>query len=254
MDQKGGMTKHENNEHSQPNDERSTNPQEERGVVSDRLTLRSIRSFLATEKPTSIGPVDVLHVITLMVRKAQDHPVFDSQLTLARSFGCELKTIARSQKKLASPKIDWIARPQRRGKTRALSLKFQNLPGEEPVRRVLSREAGQLAVRYRIGLQKYLRRKKFPKQWLKQQEPSAQRILNECGGDLELACAMVGHALAHPKHKRKAGMSLYNLLSQWKKVKQTYSQKLQEQENERQRSEAQEAANTEAPPEQGELA
>ena len=227
------------------NSEKNTTPQ---SVISDTLTLEALRNFLSSPKPPSIGPVDVLHVVLLMLRKAQDHPIYDSQQTLARMFGCEVKTVARSQQLLASPRIDWLSRPQRPGRTRALMLCWQNLPGKDPLHLHISQDAGTLAFQYQGALRR-LGRKRFQKQWLAQQLPSAQRIINECDGDLVLAASMIGHALNHPRHSAKARQSLYNLYGRWKQVERTYSLQLQRNLTAEQRAEQKAAIEKE----QGEL-
>lgn len=193
-------------------------------LLDDSHTLASIRSFLSAEKPPGIGPVDVLHIVHLLTRKAEDHEVFDSQQTLARAFSADVKTIVRSQKRLASPGVSWLSRPQRRGKTNALTLLHENLPlGEAQV--PVTPEARELAGRYQIALSKHFGRKKFPKGWLPQQFVSAQRILNRCDGDLAKARKIVGHALSTKAHAGRAKHSLYHLHGRWNKIMQTYAAK-----------------------------
>jgi hypothetical protein len=192
-------------------------------LLSDTTTLDTIRRFLSSDKPADITPLDILQMIHFMTCKAEDHDTFYSQQTLARMFNVNVRSIARSQQRLASANIDWLARPQRRGKPNAVSIKFQNVPAEEILRLKITAEAQQIAVRYQIALQK-LGRKKFPAQWLKQQFPSAQRIINDCGGDIELAARMIGHALHNPQHSRKAKKGLYHLYGRWRKVLKTYAE------------------------------
>jgi hypothetical protein len=190
-------------------------------LLNNSTTLATIRNFLASDKPASITPLDVLQMVHFMACKAEDHDTFYSQQTLARMFNTDPRSIARSQKRLASPEIDWIARPQRRGKTNAISIKYQNVPAEEILRLKITREAEQITDRYRKALRKH-GRKKFPAQWLRQQFPSAQRIINDCGGDVELAARMIGHALSDPRHRKRAMQGLYHVYGRWRKIEESY--------------------------------
>lgn len=162
-------------------------------------------------------------MVHFMTIRAEDHDTYYSQQTLARMFNVDTRSIARSQQRLSSPEIDWLARPRRCGKPNAISIKFQNVPGEEILSLKITPEAQQIAVRYQMALQK-LGRKKFPAQWLRQQFPSAQRIINDCGGDIELAARMIGHALSIPQHSRKAMKGLYHLYGRWRKVQTSYAE------------------------------
>lgn len=186
-------------------------------LTSDGTALATIRNFLASEKPADITPLDILQMVHFMACKAEDHDTFYSQQTLARMFNTDPRSIARSQQRLASNEIDWISRPQRRGKTNAVSIKYQNVPAEEIVRLKITPAATQLAFRYQNGLRK-AGRKKFPAQWLKQQFPSAQRILNECNGNVELAAQVLGHALSDERHRKKAAQGLYHVYGRWRKI------------------------------------
>jgi hypothetical protein len=191
-------------------------------LLSDDTSLATIRNFLASEKPASITPLDILQMIHFMTCKAEDHDTFYSQQTLARMLNVDTRSVARSQQRLASPEIDWIARPQRRGRTNAVSIKYQNVPAEEILRLKITPEAQQIALRYQTALRK-CGRKKFPAQWLRQQFPSAQRIINDCSGDVELAARMIGHALNHPAHRRRAKEGLYHIYGRWRKIQETYT-------------------------------
>jgi hypothetical protein len=190
-------------------------------ILNDSTTITTIRNFLASEKPASITPLDILQMVHLMTCKAEDHDTFYSQQTLARMFNTDPRSVARSQQRLADTEIDWIARPKRRGKTNAVSIKYQNVPGEEIVRLKITPEASQISLRYQIALRKN-GRQKFPAQWLKQQFPSAQRIINDCGGDVELAARMIGHALSDLRHHKRAMQGLYHIYGRWRKIELSY--------------------------------
>lgn len=195
---------------------------EDSTLLNNATTLDTIRNFLASEKPASITPLDILQMVHFMTVKAEDHDTFYSQQTLARMFNADTRSVARSQQRLASTEIDWVARPQRRGKTNAVSIKYSNVPAEEILRLKITPEAQNLAVRYQTALRKR-GRKKFPAHWLKQQFPSAQRILNDCSGDVELAAEMVGYALYDPHHRKKAMQGLYHTYGRWRKIEDAYA-------------------------------
>jgi hypothetical protein len=59
-----------------------------------------------------------------------------------RMFNVDAKTIKRSQARLE--KIGWLSRPQRRGKTNALSLNYQNIPAERMLRLKITPDAQQI--------------------------------------------------------------------------------------------------------------
>lgn len=196
----------------------------------DASTLKLARNFLRSEKPPSITPVDILQIVYLMLRKAEDHDVFDSQQTIAKALNSSTWSVKRSQEKLE--RLGWLSRPQRRGKSNALSLRYQNIPAEEALIRQITPQARKLALGYKAALSKC--RKKFPAQWLPQQFLSAQRILDLCSGNEQAASNLINYAFSHPQHARRARQSLYNLLGRWKRLVQDYSAALEAQERERQ--------------------
>lgn len=202
-------------------------------MIDDTTALESIRRFIQAEKPAGVTAIDILQIVHLLSKKAPDHPVYDSQLTLSQYFGCDIQTTRRSQDRLS--KLGWLARPQRRGKTNALSLLYQNIPSQEIIRRKITPQAKQLAFAYKQALQG---RKRFPKGWLDQQHLSAQRILELCSGDERLAATLIDFACLHPTFGKRSRQSLYQLLRLWKKITASYSEHLQRQERRRQAAEA----------------
>jgi len=204
--------------------------------IDNHITDATLLNFLLSPKPPGIGAVDILHVLLLMSRKAEDHEIFDSQQKLAQYFGVDAKTIVRSQKRLE--KIGWLVRSRRRGRSNSLVLNYENIPAEEPLRLKITPQAGQLTVSYQIALQK-MGRKRFPKHWIAQQKPSAQRILDRCGGCLELAEQIIYHALTSPSHRRKSVKGLYNIVGRWKKIKHTYDLSTEVRRQQKQIAEAQ---------------
>lgn len=206
-------------------------------ALSDSNTVAFLRDFIRAEKPPGTTPVDVLQVIFLALRKTGDHAIYDSQQTLATGFCVDLKTIARSQKRLSSPKLNWINNTRRRGKTSALSLNLSNIPQAKSVLTNISPEARTFAAQYQHTLQNGVpsatgvkKRKKFPKGWLEQQFFSAQRILDECSGDVIVAAQMATYALfnAPVPIRRKSAMSLYHLITCWKQIRTGYNAYIQE--------------------------
>jgi hypothetical protein len=189
-------------------------------LIDDKTTVATLRNLLKSTKPPGIGPVDILHIVRLILSKAEDHPVFDSQQTLAEAFGVDTKTIVRSQKRLV--KVGWLSRPARKGRTNALSLNFEQIPAEEPLRLKITPTAKKVAGIYYNALKKR-GRKKFHKHWVEQQTPSAQRILDRCGGDLAVVSAILDHALTWPTHKAKSAKGLYVVVGRWEKIMKTYN-------------------------------
>jgi hypothetical protein len=192
-------------------------------VNDDRTTLNVIRNFLGSDKPARITPLDISIMVSLMVSKAEDHDVTHSQLTLAKMFNSDIRTVARSQARLAGPGVHWISRCRRRGKTSLTTINFQNVPAEEILRLRITDDAKALAVRYQIGLIKFGRRK-FPKHWLAQQTLSAQRIIDSCGGDVERAAVLIAFAMNSREHCKRAKQSLYHLYGRWPKILKTWNE------------------------------
>lgn len=188
-------------------------------LLNDSHTLAAIRAFIRADKPEGTTPMDVLHVVHLLSRKGEDHAIFDSQQTLAHHFGADIKTIQRSQKRLE--RYGWLARPQRRGKSCALSLLVENIPFSDAQAVIVTPEAKQLAAQYQTLLQRR-GRKKFPRGWLGRQHISAQRILNACKGDLGVALQVVTFAVDSRAHQKRSRQSLYHLIGRWSQIKREF--------------------------------
>jgi hypothetical protein len=189
------------------------------GVLTDTHTVAAIRALLAAEKPESCTPLELLHVVHLLVAK-EDHPNHASQVTLSNRLCADVRTIQRCQNTLE--KRGWIAKRERRGRSNAMTLLYENLPTAEFHRTIISDAARNLAGQYQGILRQRRIRQRFPKGWLGQQHLSAQKVINECGGDSELAFKVIDHALRHPKHRKRAAESLYNLRTRWKQVKESF--------------------------------
>jgi hypothetical protein len=192
-------------------------------VFSDSETVAILRDFLAADKPADATPLDILQTVYLLVRKAGDHDIYDSQQTLASRLGVDLTTVNRSQKRLASP-LDWIARHQRRGRSSTLSVNVDKLPRHKKEPLVISQDARALAAFYRGLLEQKTGKTRWHKHWYTQQLPSAQNIINRCEGKprrvsaLELAKFCLEVAFDDPVLNHRAGKSLYELFRIWDKV------------------------------------
>lgn len=186
------------------------------------------RLFFSRDKPPRVKPVDISILTYLILRRCIDHEVFDSQDTIAKRLGSERRAVANSLERLE--KLKWITVGGRgNGRTNALSVNLESLPAAEPINSAITPGAKFLAGRYMAALQR-AGRKKFPKNWLQRQNPSAQRILTNCGGDLALARAMVSHALNSPRYKARASISLYHVLTVWPGVARSYQEKFGQQQ------------------------
>jgi hypothetical protein len=190
--------------------------------LGDAATSQIIRNFFLADKPDAATPVCVAIVVLLLNFKAVDHAAVFSQQRLAGMLGCDLKTIQRALKLLS--KLGWVSQPQRKGRTKALTVCIDALPLQNAPRLRPTQEAKELTVRYQDALRRILNRKRFHKNWFKSQFWSAQRILDRCGGDVELARHKIGHALAHPRHARKARKDLYTLFGRWNLVEKTFAE------------------------------
>jgi hypothetical protein len=197
------------------------------GLNADNITVTTIRDLLSNEsKPAELQPVDLLYLAYLMLRKAEDHHITDSNDTLAKRFNCDQKTIVRSRKRLVD--AGYIAVERRKGATSAVSINIDNIPAEATLRSKITPAARNLASRYKNALGR-LGKKKFPKHFLSNQVPTAQRILDSCGGDEEFASQVIGFALGHRDFLKKSRKSLYELFSRWEKVKSAFDAQRQTQ-------------------------
>jgi Helix-turn-helix domain len=186
----------------------------------DATALVTIRRFIASlNKYPDLTPQDILLVAYLMTLKAEDHPVFPSHLTIARALHMNDKTVARSFARLQ--KTGYVTIQHRRGFSNSYALDFSVIPGEESLSAKVTPNAERLAVLYQL-LVKKKGRKKFPKLWLGQQNLSAQRIINECGGDGQTAIKIVEFALASKRFEKRSAKSLYNLFRVWRSIVKAY--------------------------------
>ena len=177
-------------------------------LLDDRLNDRTILDTLRrldspANRPASLFPIDISVMAYLVRRRAIDHEIVDSRQTLADAVGCQsLRTIDASLERLE--KAGWISvRHRWNGNSNAIQVNVNTVPALAPVQRKVTKEAGQFAVWYkgeleRSGFRKQVRRKN----WLSRSELSAQRILNKCGGDVELAKVRFGWGLRFSKWQK----------------------------------------------------
>jgi hypothetical protein len=202
-----------------------TNPN---NLVSDPVTLDTLRNlFFSEDKPDTLQSIDVAVVAYLILRKCEDHEVYDSYRTIAERVNCERQAVSDSIARLKN--CDWITVAKRRpGQTACLSINAESMPAERAVREKITTEAKSLAANYTKALltkspailidRRVPRRKHF----IKNQFPSAQRILTKCNGDRDLAGKVVGFAIIHSKHRKKAQIGLYHLLMKWDAILAEY--------------------------------
>src|SRR5690242_7047048 len=116
---------------------------------TDTATLNLLRDFLDSPKPPNTECIDVLQTLYFLAHKAAEHPFNPSQGTMAAKFGCERRTILRSQRKLR--RLGWLglsSDPQR-GKSNPLSVDVSKIPLEKPSAVQVTEAAKQLAFRYK---------------------------------------------------------------------------------------------------------
>ena len=191
-------------------------------LIDDTTALTTIRQFLAAHnKHPDLLHIDCLVVTYLLSLKSEDHDVWPSQLTLARMFGVDTRTIARSLARLV--KVGYISVQHRRGRTSLYSINSAAVPGQEALHEKVTQAARTLSHWYQQELVKGRHRKKFPKRWLAMQFLSAQRILDKCNGNAETAGKVILFALAAKQFQQKAAQSLYNLMTIWKPMATAYN-------------------------------
>jgi hypothetical protein len=198
-------------------------------LVTDHVTIDVLKKlFFSDDKPSTIAPVDMGVLAYLILRRSVDHEVYDSYLTIAERLGTDRKTVARSLERL--DKLGWASFGGRGiGRTKALTVNAEKLPAAQAVRAKVTQAAKTLTWRYMEGLKK-TGRSRFPKNWHTRQFPSAQRILTNCGGDIELAARLISHGLSNPKYKNRTGTSLYHALMVWPGITRSYTEKLKQQQ------------------------
>lgn len=83
-------------------------------LLNDHKVNNLALAFMRADMPDGITTHDKLLVVYLIQRRAFDHPVNDSQLTLSKILKCSLNTVARSLERLASPyRLDYKSQTSR---------------------------------------------------------------------------------------------------------------------------------------------
>jgi hypothetical protein len=101
------------------------------------------------------------------------------------------------------------------------AINYAAVPGEEALQEKITQDARNVSFKYQQLLQKKGRRK-FHKRWLGQQFLSAQRIIDKCKGDADVALRVIQFALAAKPFQQTASQSLYNILRIWKPMGTAY--------------------------------
>lgn len=198
-------------------------------LQTDKVSNEVLLNLYSNEdKPPEITPLDIGVVTYLIMRKAFDHEVYDSQSTLATRLSTDYKAVKRSLERLDN--LGWITyRGKGLGQPKGISLNVEKLPAAQPVREKITPDAG-LLVDFYIELKRGLATKqikalRLPRNWRQQQLPSAQRLLTMYGN--YDAASKVVHALFHHDDRGiqgKARRSLYNLLNTIPKARRLQQQ------------------------------
>lgn len=200
--------------------------------MTSTATLTILRNLYFSEnKPKELRPIDVALLTYLVLRQTEDHFISDSQLTLAARLGCERRAIADSVKRLQDLELiatkkpySWSERTKRRtrviGSTTGLSINLDKFPTSADRARhsAPSPDAVNLANRHTALLIKCGFSKRSHKNFDRQQEHAAQRLIDELGG-LDPARALVNFALADKRFKKAAQKSLYEVRTRLPKIR-----------------------------------
>lgn len=171
-------------------------------------------------QPSRLQPIDIAFVTYLLLRRTQDHEIFDSQFTIAQRLRSDRRAVARSLARLKA--AGWFSvRKRGRAQTAAIALNIGSLPATRTLREKVTPEAGQLAFRYQRAVQR-IRPRRFSKSWLSRQVVNAQIILGLCDGNLERAAAILTHGITKSRHQRKARISLYHARMVWPQIVESY--------------------------------
>jgi hypothetical protein len=155
-------------------------------------------------------------------------------LTLANRLGCERKAIADSIKRLgdlgwivSQAQWQWNEKTKRRtrsiGKTLGLSVNLDKLPQakDKTEHSRPSAEAVSLAAQHTAYLIKLGKSVRQHKNFSRQQEYAAQRLIDELGS-FEEAAAVVSFAWDNERFKNSAQKSLYELRTRLSTIKRAY--------------------------------
>jgi hypothetical protein len=194
---------------------------------TDSMMFRLLRDFNDGSKPMWAGAVEIGIVNLLLLRKAVDHPVKFSLSTLARSLGVSEASIRRAAKLLAAR--GWITTGSRKGLSKLWSVNIDRLPLADRSLPTKPKEiAVQLRKRYLNALVK-LKVKLPHKKQRGTQDWTAQKIINRCEDNIELAAKIIGFALGKEPWSKYARKDLQTLYSRWEGIEDAY--RLREEQN-----------------------
>lgn len=116
-----------------------------------------INLYSNEDKPATITPLDIAVISYLVLRKAFDHEIYDSQSTLAMRLATDYKAVKRSLARLDT--LGWITyRGRGIGKPKGISLNLEKLPAAQPIREKITPDAS-LLVDFYIELKKSIANK-----------------------------------------------------------------------------------------------
>jgi hypothetical protein len=198
-------------------------------------TLTILRNLYFSEnKPKELRPIDVVLLSYLVLRQTEDHYITDSQLTLAARLGCERRAIADSVKRLVQLDLIVTKKPysfseKTKRKTRkigapsGLSINIDNFPTSADRARhsAPSPDAVNLANRHTALLIKHGFSKRAHKNFDRQQEHAAQRLIDATGG-FNQALTLLKFSLLDKRFEKAAEKSLYEIRARLPKIKAAY--------------------------------
>jgi hypothetical protein len=204
--------------------------------MNHKSTISTLQNlFFSENKPADLKPADLSLLSYLILRQSEDHFVYDSQLTLANRLGCERKAIGESIKRLDA--LGWITtkeqwqwnektkkKTRRMGATVGLAANLAKLPQADD-RAKHSRpspDAVKLAAKHTASLIKWGVYKRKDKNFDRQQEHAAQRLIEEMGSYLE-AINLLNFAVKDKRFQRAVRKSLYELRSRLPAIRRAYN-------------------------------
>jgi len=206
-------------------------------LQSDRASCDVLRRLYFSESKSGLLPVDLNLLTYLVLRKAADHAIDDSEGTLSRRLCIERKAIQRSIARLAL--TGWITVNGRGiGRSKSISLNLERFPAAQPIRERVTANAKQIAAEYYAALVRVDRKHKFPKGWIQRQQPSAQRLIDRCGGDAKKARDMVAVGFNDPKLQKRVRTSLYHATLIFPQLERAYEKRIAERSEQRKNDES----------------
>ena len=204
--------------------------------------------YFSEKKPAELLPIDLALLSYLILRQTETHFIHDSQDTLAVRLACNRKTISRAierleQLKLISVKRDFEWNPKTHRKTRTmyaplgLSVNLDALPKRTKKTSVerISEEAKELALEYEnlwVQLNRgYGKYKRLPKNWKRHTQESAQRFIDACNGDSELALDVLNFAVMDEEYQPLAKRGLYHVVRSLKRIRKDYDEEQEYQKS-----------------------